>query len=40
VLFTNQKWAANNPGIEDMAPTILRLFGVDPPAWMEGRVLA
>ena len=40
VLFTNQKWGASNPGIEDMAPTILRLFGVDPPAWMEGRVLA
>jgi predicted AlkP superfamily phosphohydrolase/phosphomutase len=40
VLFANQKWGANNPGIEDMAPTILRLFGVDPPAWMEGRVLA
>ncbi len=40
VLFTNQKWNPQNPGIEDMAPTILRLFGVDPPAWMEGRVLA
>ena len=39
VLFTNQKWRANNPGIEDMAPTILRLFGVDPPAWMEGNAL-
>ncbi len=40
VLFTNQKWEAKNPGIEDMAPTILRLFSVDPPAWMEGRILA
>jgi predicted AlkP superfamily phosphohydrolase/phosphomutase len=40
VLFTNQKWEPQDPGIEDMAPTILRLFGVDPPAWMEGRVLA
>jgi predicted AlkP superfamily phosphohydrolase/phosphomutase len=40
VLFTNQKWTAANPGIEDLAPTILRLFGVDPPVWMEGRTLA
>ncbi len=40
VLFTNQRWHPENPGIEDMAPTILRLFGVDPPAWMEGRILA
>jgi len=40
VLFTNQKWRVENPGIEDMAPTILRLMGVDPPRWMEGRVLA
>jgi predicted AlkP superfamily phosphohydrolase/phosphomutase len=39
VLFTNQKWHALNPGIEDMAPTILQLFGVRPPAWMEGRPL-
>jgi predicted AlkP superfamily phosphohydrolase/phosphomutase len=39
VLFTNQQWKPQNPGIEDMAPTILRLFGVDPPSWMEGRVL-
>ena len=40
VLFTNQKWHAKSPGIEDMAPTILHMFGVDPPSWMEGRVLA
>ena len=40
VLFTNQKWDAKNPGIEDMAPTILQMFGVDPPGWMDGRVLA
>jgi predicted AlkP superfamily phosphohydrolase/phosphomutase len=40
VLFSNQKWQDLNPGIEDMAPTILRLFGVNPPKWMEGRALA
>jgi predicted AlkP superfamily phosphohydrolase/phosphomutase len=39
VLFTNQRCEAPNPGIEDMAPTILRLFGIDPPPWMEGRAL-
>ena len=39
VLFTNQKWQPDSPGIEDMAPTILRLFGLDPPAWMEGNAL-
>jgi bisphosphoglycerate-independent phosphoglycerate mutase (AlkP superfamily) len=37
VLFSNLKLDAADPGIEDMAPTALRLFGVDPPAWMEGK---
>jgi predicted AlkP superfamily phosphohydrolase/phosphomutase len=36
VLFSNRRVAAENPGIEDMAPTALALFGVDRPAWMEG----
>lgn len=39
VLFTNQKWRPMNPGIEDMAPTILQLFGIRPPVWMEGSAL-
>ncbi len=39
VLFTNRRCDAPNPGLEDMAPTILRLFGIDAPAWMEGRAL-
>jgi predicted AlkP superfamily phosphohydrolase/phosphomutase len=39
VLFTNRPCGAPNPGIEDMAPTILRLFGVNPPSWMEGKAL-
>jgi hypothetical protein len=39
VLFSNLKLAAEDPGIEDMAPTALTLFGVKPPAWMEGRSL-
>jgi predicted AlkP superfamily phosphohydrolase/phosphomutase len=37
VLFANRKIDAKNPGIEDLAPTILQMFGVDPPAWMEGK---
>jgi predicted AlkP superfamily phosphohydrolase/phosphomutase len=37
VLFANRKIDATDPGIEDLAPSILRMFGVDPPAWMEGK---
>jgi bisphosphoglycerate-independent phosphoglycerate mutase (AlkP superfamily) len=24
-------------GLEDLAPTTLNVFGMDPPAWMEGK---
>ena len=37
VLFSNRKLDAADPGIEDMAPTALELFGIRPPRWMEGR---
>jgi hypothetical protein len=37
VLFSNRKLDAADPGIEDMAPTALRLFGIQPPEWMEGK---
>jgi predicted AlkP superfamily phosphohydrolase/phosphomutase len=37
VLFSNRKFDAADPGIEDLAPTVLDLFGVERPAWMEGR---
>jgi predicted AlkP superfamily phosphohydrolase/phosphomutase len=37
VLFSNRKILAEDPGIEDMAPTALRLFGVAVPPWMEGK---
>jgi predicted AlkP superfamily phosphohydrolase/phosphomutase len=37
VLFSNRKLVGENPGIEDMAPTALQLFGVPAPAWMEGK---
>jgi predicted AlkP superfamily phosphohydrolase/phosphomutase len=39
VLFSNLKLDAPDPGIEDMAPTALRLFGIEPPPWMEGRTV-
>lgn len=37
VLFSNLKITVDDPGIEDMAPTALSLFGVQKPAGMEGR---
>ncbi len=37
VLFSNRKIDSEDPGIEDMAPTALRLFGIEPPHWMEGQ---
>lgn len=39
VLFSNRKIDAADPGIEDLAPTALSLFGVQPPAWMDGKPL-
>ena len=36
VLFSNRKLDREDPGIEDMAPTALRLFGIEQPKWMEG----
>ena len=37
VLFSNLTITADEPGMEDIAPTVLGLFGVEAPAWMEGR---
>ena len=37
VLFSSRKLDADDPGIEDMAPTALSLFGIPPPDWMEGK---
>jgi predicted AlkP superfamily phosphohydrolase/phosphomutase len=39
VLFSNLALAADNPGIEDVAPTLLDLFGVPRPGWMDGCAL-
>ncbi len=39
VLFANRALVATDPGIEDMAATALKLFGVARPHWMEGRAV-
>lgn len=39
ILVSNCRITASDPGIEDMAPTALALFGVERPAWMEGKPL-
>lgn len=39
VLFCNRKIDSTDPGIEDLAPTALSLFGLAPPGWMEGKAL-
>ena len=36
VVFCNREFGAESPGIEDMAPTALRLFGYEPPGHMDG----
>jgi len=40
VLFCSRALACDSPGLEDLAPTALSLFGVDPPSWIEGNPLA
>jgi bisphosphoglycerate-independent phosphoglycerate mutase (AlkP superfamily) len=39
VLFCNRPIQSADPGIEDLAPTTLSLFGMTPPEWMEGKPL-
>jgi predicted AlkP superfamily phosphohydrolase/phosphomutase len=39
VFFSNFRFAADHPGIVDLAPTILAAFGVDPPEYMDGKAL-
>ncbi len=37
VLFCNRKFGADSPGIEDLGPTALTLFGFPTPAFMDGK---
>jgi len=39
VLFCNRPIDAPDPGLIDIAPTALRLFGLEPPPYMEGKPL-
>jgi predicted AlkP superfamily phosphohydrolase/phosphomutase len=39
VLFCNRAIDSNDPALIDIAPTALHLFGIAPPAYMEGKVL-
>jgi predicted AlkP superfamily phosphohydrolase/phosphomutase len=40
VLFCNRPIDTTDPSLIDIAPTALRLFGIEPPAYMDGRPLA
>ncbi len=37
VIFSNQKIMAAKPGLMDIAPTVLELFGITKPGYMEGQ---
>lgn len=39
ILFTNKRLTKTSPHITDIAPTVLSLFAVKPPAYMEGEVI-
>jgi predicted AlkP superfamily phosphohydrolase/phosphomutase len=40
VFFCNRSIESQDPALVDIAPTALRLFGIEPPAYMDGRALA
>jgi predicted AlkP superfamily phosphohydrolase/phosphomutase len=40
VFFCNRTVASEEPALVDIAPTALKLFGIEPPAHMDGRPLA
>ncbi len=39
VLFSNKTLLTQSPHIADLAPTILRAFGIDPPEYMDGETI-
>jgi predicted AlkP superfamily phosphohydrolase/phosphomutase len=39
VFFSSRKIMSEKPAIWDIAPTVLHLFGVKPPGYMDGRIL-
>jgi predicted AlkP superfamily phosphohydrolase/phosphomutase len=40
VFFCNRKVDTKEPALIDIAPTALRLFGIEPPAYMDGKPIA
>ena len=40
VFFCNRRTETQDPALIDIAPTALRLFGIDPPPYMDGNALA
>ena len=40
VFFCNRAIDGQEPALVDIAPTALRLFGIEPPRYMDGRPLA
>jgi predicted AlkP superfamily phosphohydrolase/phosphomutase len=40
VFFCNRSIESEDPALIDIAPTALKLFGIEPPAYMDGRALA
>jgi predicted AlkP superfamily phosphohydrolase/phosphomutase len=40
VFFCNRKVDAEQPALIDIAPTALRLFGIEPPPYMDGKPIA
>jgi bisphosphoglycerate-independent phosphoglycerate mutase (AlkP superfamily) len=39
VLFCSRPIDGDDPSLMDIAPTVLRVFGIDPPPYMEGTPL-
>lgn len=37
VFFANQRLRGSNPRLVDLAPTLLKAFGIEPPEYMDGR---
>lgn len=37
MIFSNREVGVDDPGIEDLAPTTMSMFGLKPPRHMEGR---
>ena len=39
IFFSDQKISLDNPDLKDIGPTVIDLFGIKPPGYMEGRPL-